>query len=333
MDLRTSCRPVPPRRRAPRLRTSAWHAGRVDWTSSLRTTSLSPTAGTCTGRWLSSSTQALRQLQSALRWSWTRWRGRPRAAALARHAAPGQHRWRPPKRAACAAQLAGAQVVLTTWTQPRHRVAPIRRREGALHALDRAAFWPGGQVRRHHRRVRAPLLSRRAGDVHEGRLPVFHVPRLVLAGGGVCQMKRDHLHQTNLSLAGLVDKPRLSVPAPAAAAPAEGDIIMLWAAGEGAEAAEAEALAPRSSAAGGVAPARRVRRSSAKVASVRRSNVRRPRHRQRHRERCGRARHVRAGSRRRSQGSAGGASVRGGELRRAAAPADFVGSFSGFSGA
>ena len=47
---------------------------------------------------------------------------------------------------------------------------------------------------------------------------------------------------------------------------------MLWAAGEGAEAAWAEALAPRSSAAGGFAPARRVRRwPGGQVASVRRS--------------------------------------------------------------
>jgi len=90
------------------------------------------------------------------------------------------------------------------------------------------------------------------------------------------QMKRDHLHQTTLSLVGLVDEPlpfaavqrALSVPAPAAAAPADGDIIMLLAAREGAEAVWAEALAPRSSAAGGVAPARRVRRISAEVASV-----------------------------------------------------------------
>ena len=166
-------------------------------------------------------------------------------------------------------------MVFTTWTQPRHRVAPVRRRECALHALDRAAFCLatscGAFIAEYARRLclGAPETFTQAG------YPYF-MRRDWSSPAEACQMKRDHLHQTTLSLVGLVDEPlpfaavqrALSVPAPAAAAPTEGDIIMLWAAREGAEAAWAEALAPRSSAAGGVAPARRVRRISAEVASV-----------------------------------------------------------------
>jgi hypothetical protein len=230
-------------------------------------------------------------------------------------------------------------VVFTTCTQPRHRVAPVRRRECALHALDRAAFCLaascGAFIAEYARRfsLGAPETFTQAG------YPYF-MRRDWSSPAEACQMKRDHLHQTTLSLVGLLDEPlpfaavqrALSVPAPAAAAPAEGDMTSscCW--------QQERGLRPRGRRRSRRAPApleESPPRAGCAASRLRwpacdgARNVRRPGHHQRLRERCGRARHGRAGSRCRSRGSAGGASVRGGELRGAAAPAGLRWQLSG----